>query len=103
MSAPTFRALAGVGLAASLGLVACSDRAGREHGGASGDPDRGKIVIGRQACGSCHIIPGLDEADGLAGPPLTRFARRTVVAGVLPNTPEDLARWLKSPERVVKL
>jgi len=85
-------------LAALLALGACSDR---EHGRAFGDPDRGRIVVGRQACGSCHVIPGLDEADGLAGPPLTHFAHRTVVAGVLANTPQELARWLKSPQAVV--
>lgn len=99
MSRRGLGALAAVGLAALS--AACSDPSAVQAGRAFGDPVRGKVVVGRQACGSCHIIPGLEGADGLAGPPLTHFARRTVVAGMLPNTPEDLARWLKSPQAIV--
>jgi putative membrane protein len=66
-----------------------------------GDAERGRVVVGREACGSCHVIPGLQDADGAAGPPLDAFARRTVIAGVLPNRPEALVRWLRSPQAVV--
>jgi len=65
-----------------------------------GDPERGKVIMGRQACGSCHLIPGLEQSDGLAGPPLDEFGKRGVIAGVLPNTPDNLALWLKSPQTV---
>jgi cytochrome c2 len=66
-----------------------------------GDAHQGSIVIGRSGCGSCHIIPGIQHADGLVGPPLTHFARRTIVAGLLPNTPSNLIHWVQEPQQVV--
>ena len=66
-----------------------------------GDASRGQVTIGRLGCGSCHEIPGVPDAHGLTGPPLTRFARRTMVAGLLPNTPANLVRWLRDPQGVL--
>jgi cytochrome c2 len=86
-------------LACLIALSGCS--AGDRSAGAVGDPDRGAVVIERSACGSCHEIPGIPNADGRVGPPLSHFASRTVVAGVLPNTPQDLTRWILSPQSVV--
>lgn len=64
-----------------------------------GDADHGKIVILRDACGSCHAIPGISLADGAVGPPLAGFGQRTMIAGVLPNTPANLEQWLRDPQR----
>jgi len=73
--------------------------------GCTGDPDRsgvqaGAIEITRDACGSCHEIPGIEEANGRVGPSLRHFASRQMIAGRLANTPANLARWLKSPQSV---
>jgi cytochrome c1 len=46
------------------------------------------------------MIPGIKGADGLVGPPLILFARRTYVAGELPNTPDNLIRWIRDPPAV---
>jgi cytochrome c1 len=62
---------------------------------------RGQAVITRAACGSCHEIPGILEVRGEAGPPLAHFSKRTVIAGMLPNSPDNLAYWLRFPQRVV--
>lgn len=67
----------------------------------AGDAAHGRTVVVREACGSCHAIPGLVNADGRGGPPLDHFAQRTVIAGVLPNTPAGLSRWLSHPQAVV--
>ena len=61
----------------------------------------GAITITRQACGSCHRIPGIEGADGTVGPPLAHYARRQMIAGVVANTPANLARYLKSPRTMV--
>lgn len=66
-----------------------------------GDSERGSLIFGRQACGACHTVRGRLQADGVAGPPLTGFATHSIIAGVLPNTPPNLVRWLKSPQSVV--
>ncbi len=65
-----------------------------------GDWHRGAQVIDQFRCGACHIIPGIHDADGLVGPPLMKFGRRTYIGGELPNQPENLVRWIKSPQSV---
>jgi len=62
---------------------------------------QGRAAITRAQCGSCHVIPGVAEAIGNVGPPLTGMGRRTMIAGRLPNTPDNLARWLLDPQGVV--
>jgi len=56
----------------------------------------------RQACGSCHRIPGVEEADGTVGPPLDHFASQKLIAGALPNRPGNLVLFLRSPGSFVK-
>ncbi|MET8093926.1 c-type cytochrome [Micromonospora sp. NPDC005220] len=66
----------------------------------AGRPDRGAQLIAQYGCGSCHTIPGIGRADGLVGPPLTRFGARSYVAGELPNNADNLQRWITDPQAV---
>jgi cytochrome c oxidase subunit 2 len=51
-------------------------------------------------CGACHAVRGTDAA-GALGPDLSHLAqRRTLAAGMLPNDPDDLARWIADPQGV---
>lgn len=65
-----------------------------------GNPERGARLIQEYGCGSCHTVPGVSGADGLVGPPLTRFGARSYVAGQLPNTGHNLQRWITDPQEV---
>ncbi len=65
-----------------------------------GNAMHGRHVIESKGCGSCHTIPGIHDAKGEVGPPLMFFSRRTMIAGELPNSPENLVRWLKNPPSV---
>ena len=65
-----------------------------------GDPARGVQTIQRAGCGSCHVIPGVAGAHGLAAAPLLWFSRRTFIAGEVPNTPDNLVRWILSPQGI---
>jgi cytochrome c1 len=67
---------------------------------AGGDPEKGKAEIVAYGCGACHTIPGIREAHGLAGPSLAQFARRTYIAGEVPNRTHDLMRWISSPQSI---
>ena len=67
---------------------------------AGGNSDAGKELIVSKGCGACHVIPGVQGARGLVGPPLYFFSRRTMIAGELPNTPDNLVRWIKDPKQV---
>lgn len=72
--------------------------AGRE--GELGDPEAGRLAVVEFGCIGCHRIPGVPAADGEVGPSLRGFADRPMIAGVLPNTPDDLVRWLLDPPAV---
>jgi len=67
---------------------------------AGGDAERGKLLLRQYACGSCHRIPGVAAAGGNFGPPLDGFAHHVYIAGVLPNTPDNLVRWIVEPQAV---
>lgn len=63
-----------------------------------GDSDRGAAAINRFGCGACHEIPGISDARGLVGPPLEHMAKRTYIAGTIPNTPINMILWLRWPQ-----
>lgn len=98
------RFLLGFALAAIASLAcSCGGSSAAEHTAevtTGGDIDRGKAAVARYGCGSCHIIPGISDAHGLAGPPLSGIASRIYIAGVLRNTPENMMRWIQNPPAV---
>ncbi|HEY7298373.1 MAG TPA: c-type cytochrome [Xanthobacteraceae bacterium] len=108
MSGQRFRSLAALGglsisLLIPLVLAGCNDDSGARAAGLSiaGDPQHGSALIGQYGCGSCHTIPGIADADGLVGPPLTRIGSRIYIAGILRNTPENMVAWLRDPQAFV--
>ncbi len=85
----------------SLGLAACSNTSAKSAAAVTGgDPQRGAAAIFKYGCGSCHTIGGIRSARGLVGPPLTGVGNRMYIAGMLPNTPENIARWIHDPKAV---
>jgi cytochrome c oxidase subunit 2 len=63
------------------------------------EQQRGKELVVRGTCAGCHAIDGTD-AKGKVGPNLTHFASRSRIAAILPNTTENLDRWLANPDEV---
>jgi mono/diheme cytochrome c family protein len=65
----------------------------------TGEPDaaRGKRALLQYACVACHEIPGVTGAEVRVGPPLHGIGSRQTLGGVLPNTPENMALWLRAP------
>lgn len=67
-----------------------------EPSDAAGRRDREAFL--RSPCPLCHAVRGT-AAGGRAGPDLTHVAsRRTLAAGLLPNTPGHLAGWIANPQ-----
>jgi cytochrome c oxidase subunit 2 len=51
-------------------------------------------------CAVCHSIRGT-PAGGILGPDLSHFAgRSTIAAGLLPNTPANLAKWINNTQTI---
>lgn len=67
---------------------------------AGGDPRRGEVALRDYGCGACHTIPGIPGANATVGPPLTNWAERAYIVGTLSNTPENLLRWLQTPQAI---
>lgn len=86
----------------ALGIAGCTggSSTGPYNVAIQGSPHAGRKLIVAKGCGSCHVIPGIYTARGLVGPPLYFFSRRTMIAGELPNTPDNLVRWLLDPKAV---
>ncbi len=88
-------------LLALLSLCACGSQPQQvSEVTTGGNVYRGARMIQYYGCGSCHIIPGISGASGLAGPPLSGIASRIYIAGVLQNTPENMMRWIENPKAV---
>ncbi len=72
----------------------------RRSGDAVTKSKEGLILFLRHGCDACHAIDGT-KAMGTIGPNLSAFgARRSVGAGVLENTPDNIARFIRQPQVV---
>ena len=72
----------------------------RESAVAAAGVTAGRRVFETTACLNCHTVRGT-IGNGRYGPDLTHLmSRETIAAGAVPNTPEALRAWLKSPEHL---
>ena len=94
---------AGIRVATLLAIVAMPGACDRADDHLSmtvgGDAARGRTVIKKYGCNTCHTISGVQGADGLVGPPLTGIASRMYIGGVATNTPEHMIRWIENPKQ----
>jgi len=65
-----------------------------------GDVTKGRAAISAYGCGSCHLIPGIQGANGKVGPDLTGVAQRVSLAGSLSNDPETMIHWVEHPQQL---
>ncbi|HEX2254655.1 MAG TPA: c-type cytochrome [Thermoanaerobaculia bacterium] len=96
------RALLGTALLVGAALLGCGEPDVAHHArqATGGEPARGRQAILRHGCRTCHHIPGVPGARGSVGPSLAHVAGRMVLAGDLPNTPENLIAWIRHPQRL---
>jgi cytochrome c len=103
MTTQTARRAFGLAMATLL-MVACADIDNNSEANSfaltGGSARLGRVAIQHYGCGSCHTIPGIQGATAIVGPPLTGMAGRAYIAGVVPNTPENMARWIQSPQAI---
>lgn len=65
-----------------------------------GDVERGAQLIDSYGCDACHTIPGIRSPRATVGPPLDDWPERAYIAGLVPNTPDNLILWLVSPQEI---
>ena len=47
-------------------------------------------------CGSCHAVAGISWPEGRVGARLEGLAERALIAGQVPNTPENMAAFIRN-------
>ena len=88
-------------LLASLAVVLSACGSGAETSGATASgAENGRLLLRQFGCGRCHEIPGVADAKGRIGPPLGDVGRRIYLAGRLPNTPQNMVRFIREPQAV---
>jgi cytochrome c oxidase subunit 2 len=66
---------------------------------ADGPAKDGKMLFSQSACVGCHTVDGVSA--GQVGPNLSHFgSRKTLAANMMPNSPDNLARWIENPPAV---
>ena len=65
-----------------------------------GEFDRGKVALQHYGCIACHTIDGVSQSEALVGPPLTRMAGRSYLAGNMPNNAQNLLHFIQHPRQV---
>jgi cytochrome c2 len=68
----------------------------------AGVPEFGRAALQDYGCQSCHAIPGIEGMGepSYVGPPLSKWAQRTYIAGSLVNDQENLVRWIMDPQDI---
>lgn len=87
-------------LSCLLALSACKQPPASRYQFDAALRDQGRQVIERVGCAACHEIPGIDWPRGRTGPSLAGFDDIGPIAGALPNTPENLARFVRNAPAV---
>ena len=88
-----------------LRIVVVTEAAFEEHLRAQAEPAAvtdsvGSELFMQNGCGGCHTVRGTPAA-GEVGPDLTHVAsRRTIGAGLLPATEENIAAFIASPDHL---
>ena len=85
---------------ASASLLGCAAKSADVPAIAGGNAHRGEQAFVNFGCGSCHAIDGWGKPKGRVGPPLSGVANRTMLAGEIANTPENMVRWIENPQAI---
>ncbi|UFW91857.1 c-type cytochrome (plasmid) [Bradyrhizobium barranii] len=64
----------------------------------AGDPARAPALIRRYGCAGCHTIYGIPGGSGQVGSSLAGLRQRVYIAGVVTNSPDNLIRWIVTPQ-----
>jgi len=72
----------------------------RQLQSATGSPDDPRLRTFMARCAACHTIRGT-PAGGILGPDLSHFGdRETIASGLMPNTPQNLAKWINNTQTI---
>ena len=62
--------------------------------------ERTQIMFRQYACDNCHVIAGMVGPNTHVGPSLANWKERGYIGGILPNTRDNLVRWIVAPQSI---
>ena len=65
-----------------------------------GNPKLGREALKQYGCRTCHTIRGIEGANAKVGPKLDGLRERNILAGKLPNSPDNLMKWIRDPRSI---
>jgi cytochrome c len=65
-----------------------------------GEPQHGREPIVKYGCNACHVVDGIGKATGRVGPKLQDIDEQIYLAGVIPNTAENMVFWIMFPQEI---
>lgn len=84
----------------AAGLAACQKPLPEIEPLTGGSPRLGQQLIERHGCAACHQIKGIANAESKVGPSLKEIRQSGYVGGVLPNSADNLVKWIMDPRAV---
>jgi len=97
---PENRHFLSAALAAAVVLAGCKEPPQNRRTPVDAAEKRGLALIEATGCGACHEIPGLRWPRSRLAPSLTEFGAIGLIAGSVPNTPANLAAFVREPQAV---
>nr|WP_294289130.1 c-type cytochrome [uncultured Sphingomonas sp.] len=91
----TPRAVVTIAVLAAM-TAACKPPPSARHDFDPAAAERGRAVVVAAGCAACHAFPDIAWPKGRAGPDLTHFDGLGPIAGALPNTPANLAAFVRN-------
>lgn len=90
-----------IAVLSSMLIAACSTlRNQAERPTPQAQVAQGKYLVRYYGCETCHEIPEIDDVRGSVGGSLKHIASKYFLAGQLPNSPENLRRWIQHPHSI---
>ena len=80
--------------------AACKPPPDQRQSFPTADAGRGKRLVEEVGCAACHTIGGIDWPQGRAAPELRGLTGRALIAGKVPNSPENLAAFVRNAPAV---
>ena len=87
-------------VAIALSTTGCSRSVAEAEVLTGGHAEQGRAELVRFGCVGCHAVPGIQGATATVAVPLEGVAMRQYLAGRLPNTPDNMARWIQHPQAI---
>ena len=81
--------------------AACKPPPERNQSFPTASAERGKRVIEKVGCASCHTISGIGWPQGRVAPQLRGLDGRALIAGEVSNSPENLAAFVRNAPAVI--